>query len=731
MIKRKIISTLGPSSFNELTIHKMDNAGVDIFRINLSHTKIEEFEGLVKMLSKWTSKPICPDSEGAQLRSGFFPGNGIEINAYDIFEIVPMNLLGNKQRIPVTVPDPSQIFLPGDLLKIDFDSVSVQITKVKDGFVEARAIQGGRVGCNKGISIDRPIHLPTFTEKDMQAFKISNQLGLKTVFLSFASSGEDVKQLRSFFDYEIEVVSKIESKIAILNLEGICSESNAVLIDRGDLSRDVPLEKIIFAQSYILKQARSFSAPVYVATNLMENMIQHSKPTRAEVSDIVGILNDGADGLVLAAETAIGKYPADCVRIMSRIIYEVENGSGKDNIEYLFSLPSDRIIEPHGGELVQQHYDNLNDSRLADLPILEVDSRIISDTIQIAEGTYSPVTSFMDLDEVWSVLEKMQLRNGVVWTIPIIFQVKENVAKKLPHSGEIILKCKQSGHMFALLKISKVQRIESLNLMAQKWFGSDDINHPGVSHLLQNGDYLLSGEPLLFKKAKSFDMCNYELTPKQTRTIFNDAGWHNIIGYHTRNVAHRGHEYIQKKALESTGADAIFISPVTGIKKSGDFTGNVIILCYEEIIRSGYYNPYGVLLGSFNTYSRYSGPREAVFTAICRKNFGCNYFIVGRDHTGVGNYYAQDASQRIFDSLDIGMEIVNFDTVYFCEERGIATTDFENKDDVKNLRKSLSGTDIRNLLKDESTIPEYLVRPEVAFVLRKLYKNNPDLVFEK
>ena len=152
----------------------------------------------------------------------------------------------------------------------------------------------------------------------------------------------------------------------------------------------------------------------------------------------------------------------------------------------------------------------------------------------------------------------------------------------------------------------------------------------------------------------------YEFSPENTREIFYQNGWQNIIGFHTRNIPHKGHEYIQKLALEMSSSDAILISPVTGLKKEGDFTAEIIIKCYEILIRQGCYSPSGVLLSSFNTFSRYSGPREAVFTAICRKNFGCSHFIVGRDHTGVGNYYKSNASQNIFESLDFGINILSY-----------------------------------------------------------------------
>ena len=163
----------------------------------------------------------------------------------------------------------------------------------------------------------------------------------------------------------------------------------------------------------------------------------------------------------------------------------------------------------------------------------------------------------------------------------------------------------------------------------------------------------------------------YELTPLQSRFVFDHNGWHNIVGFHTRNVPHSGHEYIQLASLKKINADAIFISPVTGEKKVGDFLADPIIQCYDLLIKELAYYPYGAIIGSFNTHSRFSGPREAIFTALCRQNFGCNYFIVGRDHTGVGNYYDPNASIRLFDKLDLDIKILSFYPVVYKSGYGL------------------------------------------------------------
>ena len=329
--------------------------------------------------------------------------------------------------------------------------------------------------------------------------ELSKDMGLDIFYLSFCSNGDDVKEMRNRFDYDIQIISKVESKKGLYNLESICKESDAVLIDRGDLSRDVPLEKIPFAQKYILDEAKSRNTHVYVATNLMENMINNSKPTRAEVNDIRATLNDGADGLVLAAETAIGKYPVECVRIMSRIINEVENHQSDINIDTLFNLPSDRVVAPHGGNLIQQFSDELI---INDAYTLIVDKRIIMDAVQIANGTYSPISCFMDMANIYSVLTENQI-GGEMWTLPIIFQIDEKMVKKIPHNGKIYLKPQGEKEPFCVLNNLNIEKFKNKSEVAKLWFETNDLNHPGVNDFMKSGDYILSGQPFLLNKYKN------------------------------------------------------------------------------------------------------------------------------------------------------------------------------------------------------------------------------------
>ncbi len=733
MNRKTIIATIGPSSSSQNVIRKMDKSGVDIFRINLSHTKSNDFEGIYNRINKWTSKPICIDTEGAQLRTSIIGEEDKELltKPYDVIEFVGSKTLPTNTQIQLNLPSPENILYVGDLLKIDFDGILVRINNIQDNIIYATVINGGLVRKNKGISVDRIIDMPSFTPKDIEVFRIANRLKINIIFFSFCSSGNSVQSLRNFFDYDINIISKIESQTALISLEDICIQSDGILIDRGDLSRDVAIEKIAFAQSFILEKACLSSTPVYVATNFLESMIEKPNPTRAEINDIVSTLNAGGEGIVLAAETAIGKYPVECVRIINRIIKEFENPNyfssfknKKGYVNYLMSISMDGIIKPHGAEeLVQQIILDSNCIKYKGIPKIYISKKIISDVVQIAEGVYTPVKGFMNLDQMQSVLNNNTLNDGTYWTLPVLFQINEKRGKKIPNKDQLLL-VDELDEPIGIINIRSIEKIVDMESISKIWFGTNDKAHPGVKSFFNEGNYIISGDTYLFNNYRTNNRMSHELSPKQTRGIFYHNNWRNVVGFHTRNIPHRGHEYIQRKALELSDCDAILISPVTGIKKSGDFTSNSIISCYKSLIQSGVYKPYGSLLSRFNTYSRYSGPREAVFTAICRKNFGCNYFIVGRDHTGVGNYYHHSSSKNIFDNVDLDITILPFDTVSYCNKRKQITDDFIDSI-YSNSRIPLSGTAIRSLLVENQDVPEYMMSANVIKIIKELYNISP------
>lgn len=243
---------------------------------------------------------------------------------------------------------------------------------------------------------------------------------------------------------------------------------------------------------------------------------------------------------------------------------------------------------------------------------------------------------------------------------------------------------------------------------------------------------MIAGKINLLKRRQS-PFREYELTPSQTRKIFTEKDWLRVVGFHTRNPIHRSHEFIQIQALKSIAADGLFIHPVVGKKKKGDFDARVIIRVYELMLKK-FYPKNKVVFAVYPTYSRYAGPREAVFTAICRKNYGCSHFIIGRDHTGVGDYYPPQASQELFNKFpDLGIVPVFFNKVYFSKklkkyvEEGSA-------DEKEEEKASISGTEVRELLKKREKPPDWLMRPEITDEILKLdleFKKNGKSIFVK
>jgi pyruvate kinase len=319
-MKLKILATLGPSSLNSKIVKRMTDQGVGLFRINLSHTKLEDVKDIVSKIQSWTDVPVCLDSEGAQIRnqdmvneSVFFEkGNSVRIH-YD-------PIVGDSENISFTPDNVAQQLKIGDKIRVDFNSVCFVIAEKKQDYLIAIVEDSGYVGSNKAADTDSDITLDPVTPKDREAFKIGLEMGVKNFSLSFTNSAKDVKIVREIIGYDTNLISKIESIKGVLNLGEILPVVDQVLIDRGDLSREVDIEKIPFIQRMIISYAKSKETPVFVATNLLESMIKSSSPTRAEANDVASTLLMGASGLVLAAETAIGEYPVEAVEMVNLII---------------------------------------------------------------------------------------------------------------------------------------------------------------------------------------------------------------------------------------------------------------------------------------------------------------------------------------------------------------------------------------------------------------------------
>lgn len=327
-----VLATLGPATFHPQVIGAMDAAGVSLFRINLSHTAVEDLERLVALVRSASDKPICFDSEGAQIRTGQLSGGTLDVTAGERLRI------GHASATPGDLSlypqDVSRRLRRGDRLDVDFNGVTLQVETVDDDGCDVLVVSGGRIGSNKGVALDRIMRLPALTAKDRHALEVGRRLGIHHYALSFASCGEDVEQFRALTDGGF-IICKIENRRGLAELTRIAEAADAMLIDRGDLSREVPIELIPFAQRRIIAIARSRGVPAYVATNLLETMVTSRQPSRAEVNDVVSTLDMGANGLVLAAETAIGQFPVDSVHLARNLIRQFERWTPHTTLEEL------------------------------------------------------------------------------------------------------------------------------------------------------------------------------------------------------------------------------------------------------------------------------------------------------------------------------------------------------------------------------------------------------------
>ncbi len=298
---------------DERVIRRLAQSGATLFRINLSHTDLAAVAPTIEKVQQATNVPLCLDTEGAQIRTGRFVDGRITFRDNTIIR-------AHSRRVPAD--DRNFSFYPAeiitqlqlnDFISIDFNSVLVQVVGFEEEAVVLRVLSGGKVGQNKAVTVERDLRLPHLTEKDRAALDIGRDLGLNHIALSFVNLGSDVEEIRSIFGRESFLISKIESLRGIDNLEEIAAHSDALLIDRGDLSRQVPIEFLPQIQKSILRRAKGVGCKVYVTANLLESMVSTPAPTPAEVNDIHNTLIDGVDGLVLAAESAIGKFPIGCV----------------------------------------------------------------------------------------------------------------------------------------------------------------------------------------------------------------------------------------------------------------------------------------------------------------------------------------------------------------------------------------------------------------------------------
>jgi sulfate adenylyltransferase len=373
-------------------------------------------------------------------------------------------------------------------------------------------------------------------------------------------------------------------------------------------------------------------------------------------------------------------------------------------------VATDRLIKPHGGALV----DRTGDRTHGDLPQVALTSRELSDLDMLAVGALSPLEGFMGREDYESVVENMRLANGLPWALPVCLAVDE--APK----GDVVELVDEAGTAYATLDVEEVFDYDK-EREAERCFRTTEDEHPGVARLYAQKPRYLAGRVTVFNRPEPRfpELAN---DPAETRTKFAERGWKRVVGFQTRNPIHRAHEYLTKVALETV--DGLLIHPLVGDTKGDDVPAATRVACYDVLVRN-YYPADRVLVSAFPAAMRYAGPREAIWHAICRKNYGCSHFIVGRDHAGVGSYYGTYDAQLIFDEFqphELDIEPMFFEHSFWCKVCGSmasAKTCPHGGDD----HVFLSGTKVREMLGNGELPPVEFSRPEVAEVLIEAYRH--------
>lgn len=364
------------------------------------------------------------------------------------------------------------------------------------------------------------------------------------------------------------------------------------------------------------------------------------------------------------------------------------------------------IPKPHGDKLINRFVTTKRD--INETLSVKVTDDLRNDIENIADGIFSPLEGFVGEDEFRSIVQFGRLKNGLPWTIPIILDVDETTATQMKDAVEVILSTDNEN--FGLIKVEEVYSFDKLDV-AKAIYNTTDINHPGVSKTIGMGNRLIGGTIELLASIPRSSLRNHRMNPLETRSEIQKKRWENVVGFQTRNVPHIAHEMLQKAALNIY--DGLFINPLIGKKKAGDFKDTVILETYEVLLEN-YYPKNRILFATLHTEMRYGGPKETIHHAIMRKNFGCSHFIVGRDHAGVGEYYKPFASQEIFsDYPDLGIEPIFFPAFYYCK-KCISFASERTCPHGAEYRNELSGTRMRKMVGSGEVPAEHLMRPEIS-----------------
>ena len=387
------------------------------------------------------------------------------------------------------------------------------------------------------------------------------------------------------------------------------------------------------------------------------------------------------------------------------------------------SPDTSQLVPPHGGELRELLATGDEAAALAqsasELPVLRLGPRQVTDLELLSVGALSPLGGFMDEADYRAVVEGMCLADGTVWSVPITLPVTSTQAAELANSR--IALAAEDGTLLAVMDAGDAYAYDRAR-EAEKVYRTSDPAHPGVEAVNDQAEMLLGGPVRSFALPPNPEFPDHRLTPAQTRDAFAERGWRTVVGFQTRNPVHRAHEYLTKVALEVV--DGLLLHPLVGETKEGDIPADVRMQCYQVLL-DGYYAQDRVLLSVLPASMRYAGPREAIFHAIMRQNYGCSHFIVGRDHAGVGDYYGTYDAQQIFDELEPGalaIQPLKFEHSFYCV-RCECMASSHTCPHGNDVHVFLSGTRVRQMLEAGEAPPPEFTRPEVAQVLVEAYSS--------
>ena len=366
------------------------------------------------------------------------------------------------------------------------------------------------------------------------------------------------------------------------------------------------------------------------------------------------------------------------------------------------------MINAHGGKLINR----VTKTNPSGLFSVEISADLANDVENIADGIFSPLEGFLNKQDFESVIEKGRLDNGIAWTIPTVLDVDDETSKKMKEAGDVLLK-NPDGTGIAILHVEEAFAFDK-EKTTKGVYGTNDEAHPGVAKTNNMKDILVGGKIDFIERQNETEIRKHRMTPNETRKAFEDAGWKTIVAFQTRNPPHVAHEMLQKTAI--TTRDGVFVNPLIGKKKPGDFKDEIIVKAYETMI-ANYYPENRCQLSTLHTEMKYAGPKEAIHHAIMRQNYGCTHIIIGRDHAGVGNFYDPFAAHKIFEDYpELEIQPIFFPAFFYCKKCLTFTNPKVCPHDADS-REQISGTKLREMIQNGQSPSEFILRPEVARVI--------------